>query len=88
MKTSVLVQNLRCNGCANTITSKWSEIENITNIKVDLETSEIHFNHSYETGINHVINKLKSLGYPQIYDDNSIASKAKSFVSCATVKFN
>lgn len=88
MKTSVIVQNLRCNGCANTITSKLLEIENISNIKVDIEASEIHFNYINETDINHVIHKLKALGYPQISDDNSITSKAKSLVSCATGKFN
>ena len=32
--------------------------------------------------------KLKDLGYPSIDETNSLTSKAKSFVSCATGKFS
>ena len=32
--------------------------------------------------------KLRSLGYPSIEDENGLVSKAKSFVSCATGKMS
>jgi hypothetical protein len=35
-----------------------------------------------------VKDKLKSLGYPSIDDENTLTSRAKSFVSCATGKLS
>jgi copper chaperone CopZ len=87
MKTSVIVQNLRCNGCANTIASKLSEIKNITNIEVDIDASNIQFDCIEPEDILQVKNKLKALGYPEADDANSLLYKAKSLVSCATGKF-
>jgi copper chaperone CopZ len=87
MKTSVIVKNLRCNGCANTITSKLSEVKNITNIVVDIEASNIQFDSIEPEVIVQVKNKLKTLGYPEVDDANSLLYKAKSLVSCATGKF-
>ena len=48
MKTSITVQNLKCGGCAKTITSKLSTIENISNLMVDIEGSKVSFNYSKE----------------------------------------
>ena len=84
MKTSIIVQNLKCGGCANTITTKLSEIENINNLTVDVEESKVSFNYINEADAFIVKDKLKTLGYPSIDDTNSLTSKAKSFVSCAT----
>ena len=84
MKTSIIVQNLKCGGCANTITTKLSEIENIKNLTVDVEESKVSFNYINEADAFIVKDKLKTLGYPSIDDTNSLTSKAKSFISCAT----
>ncbi|WP_452227829.1 MULTISPECIES: heavy-metal-associated domain-containing protein [unclassified Lacinutrix] len=84
MKTSILVQNLKCGGCVNTITTKLSEIKNISDIHIDLDESRISFRFSNEADPLAVKDKLKTLGYPSIDEDNNIVSKAKSFVSCAT----
>ncbi|MBL7558672.1 heavy-metal-associated domain-containing protein [Olleya sp. YSTF-M6] len=88
MKTSIIVQNLKCGGCANTIQTKLSEIENISDIKVDVEASKVQFNYTKEEDAFAVQDKLKVLGYPSIEDTNNILSKAKSFVSCATGKLS
>lgn len=88
MKTSILVQNLKCGGCANTITTKLSNIANISNLQVDVEESKVSFNYLNETDAFLVKEKLKNLGYPSIEDANSLSSKAKSFVSCATGKLS
>ena len=87
-RTSILVQNLKCGGCANTITTKISTIENISDLQVDVDESEVSFNYLNDTDVLQVKEKLKQLGYPSVEDDNSLASKAKSFVSCATGKFS
>ena len=88
MKTSIIVQNLKCSGCAKTITDKLSELENISNIEVDTESSTVTFSHTREKDDLMVIEKLKTLGYPSIENTNSITAKARSFVSCATSKMS
>lgn len=88
MNTSILVQNLKCDGCANTITTKLSTITNISNVVVDVEESKISFNYKNVDDVLLVKEKLKTLGYPSVEDSNSLTSKAKSFVSCATGKLS
>ena len=48
MKSSIIVQNLKCNGCANTITNSLSSLPNISEIEVDVEESKISFNTIYD----------------------------------------
>jgi len=86
MKTSIIVQNLKCGGCAKTITSKISEVKNILGVMVDVESSTVSFEYQNSADTQVVKDKLKSLGYPTIGSKNSIAAKAFSFVSCATGK--
>ncbi len=84
MKSNIVIQNLKCGGCANTITTKISALDNVTNVLVDVETSTVSFEASSEEDITSVKNKLAAIGYPAEGEDNSVVSKAKSFVSCAT----
>lgn len=88
MKTSIIVQNLKCGACASTITNSLTSIQNISDISVDVEESTITFNSLDNDDALIVKEKLKSLGYPSIDDANSFTSKAKSFVSCATGKMS
>ncbi|MFK7811586.1 MAG: heavy-metal-associated domain-containing protein [Maribacter sp.] len=88
MKTSITVQNLKCGGCAKTITSKLSEFENISDLSVDVEASAVSFVFEHVNDALKVKSKLKALGYPSIDDKNSVTAKAKSFVSCATGKMS
>lgn len=83
MNTTIKVQNLKCGGCANTITNKLSSLPNITNVKVDVEESLVSFEYVDELTFESVIETLKINGYPQDGDENSFGTKAKSFVSCA-----
>ncbi|TXD84415.1 heavy-metal-associated domain-containing protein [Subsaximicrobium wynnwilliamsii] len=88
MKTSIPVQNLNCGGCAHTISSNISSIEHRSNIYVDVETSSVSFEHKDDVNAVLVKARLKSIGYPSIENDNTLSSKAKSFVTCATGKFH
>lgn len=86
MKTSIIVQNLKCGGCAKTITSKLSDLTTISDLLVDVETATVSFiSHNFNDAIA-VKDKLKALGYPSIERKNSFAAKTMSFVSCATGK--
>ena len=88
MTTSIIVQNLKCGGCAHTISTKLAEIDSISDLNVNVEESKVSFNYSDEADITMVKEKLKKLGYPSIDDANTLTSKAKSFVSCATGKLS
>lgn len=87
MKTSIIVQNLKCGGCANTITTKLSEIENISDIVINVDESKISFTYINESDALLVKEKLSKIGYPSIEDDNTLVQKTKSYISCATGKF-
>ena len=88
MKTFIEVQNLRCGGCANTITKKLSGLKNITEVEVNIEQSTIGFYHETEEALLLAKNTLKSLGYPTTDTPNSILDKGKSLFSCATGKIS
>lgn len=87
MEMTITVQNLRCGGCVNTITTKISEMENIQDVMVDRENSSVSFLCTEPEDASKVKDKLKKLGYPEIDDENSLLTKASSMVSCATGKF-
>lgn len=87
MNMTITVQNLKCGGCVNTITTKISEMENIREVQVDKETSAISFEYTGPEDAIKVKEKLRKLGYPAVDEKNSIVSKANSMISCATGKF-
>ena len=88
MKKTIKIQNLKCGGCAHTITSKLSELNGISEIDVIVEKDEVIFNYNSERSVLEVKQKLKALGYPEVNDENSMVTKAKSFVSYATGKMS
>ncbi len=88
METTIYIQNLKCGGCANTVTKNVSAIGNITNVKVNVEESSVAFNYENDANLAEVKDKLQSLGYPEDGQANSLGSKAKSYVSCAIGKMS
>ena len=88
MKSSIHIQNLKCDGCAHTITTKLKELSSISNINVNVNEHKVIFNYTNEIDAIRVKEKLKKLGYPSIEKTNSLAMKAKSFVSCASGKLS
>jgi copper chaperone len=88
METTLYIQNLKCGGCANTITKNLSTIVGIQNITVNVEESAVGFSYANDDQLNTVKDKLKVLGYPEDGEANSLGSKAKSYVSCAIGKMS
>jgi copper chaperone len=86
MKTSLQVQNLKCGGCAATIREKIASISGISHVDVDVDNSLVHITFEKEEVITIVEKALAAIGYPLVGDKNSVLTKAKSFVSCATGK--
>ena len=87
MQTTIYIQNLKCGGCANTITKGLNDIETVKNVHVNVEDSCVTFDYEMDEKLSEVKTKLKSLGYPEDGEANSLGSKAKSYVSCAIGKF-
>ncbi len=87
MKTSIVVDNLKCGGCANTITKKLSVLEGISNVSVDKDTSTVTYEYTDEKTPETVEAALAKMGYPK-EGTSSLGQKAKSFVSCATGKMD
>ena len=82
--TTIEILNLKCGGCANTIKKGILSVNGVTEVEVDLETSEVKVNAESETVLQAVKEKLSKMGYPEAGDSNTLIHKAKSFVSCAT----
>ncbi|WP_445715859.1 heavy-metal-associated domain-containing protein [Flavobacterium sp.] len=88
METTIYIQNLKCGGCANTITKGISSMESIDNVLVNVEESTVTFSYSAEEQLEEVKSKLKSMGYPEDGEANTLGAKAKSYVSCAIGKMS
>lgn len=88
MKTTYQVQNLKCGGCARTISNKLSEMKGIEDVIVEKESSSVSFDHQGADDASLVKETLRKLGYPTIDEDNGVVQKAKSFVSCANGKIS
>lgn len=84
MKLNFTVQNLKCGGCANSITKKLSSLEDVQQVHVDHENSLVEIEVSHAATEASLKDALYHLGYPVVGDKNPLSSKAKSFISCAT----
>lgn len=88
MTTILEIQNLKCGGCANTISTKLAKLDAITDININNANNTVSFNYTSKEDLLAVKDTLAKLGYPVIGDKNALTSKAKSFVSCAIGRLN
>lgn len=89
MEIQFLVENIRCGGCANTITSKLSEIEGVESVDVDIEGQAITVQSANGDNREKIAECLLSMGYPEqgtVEGLQALKGKAKSVVSCAVGK--
>lgn len=90
MSFIISVENIKCGGCANTITTKLTALDAIDECIVNIEdgTVIISGNIDYKTDIEQL---LLDLGYPVSGTAEGLKAakaKAKSFVSCVIGKIN
>ena len=88
MKETIYIQNVKCSGCAQTIQSKLESIKDVSAIEINVGQGFVSFDVDSIETTNVVKKTLKSIGYPEQGHENSIGSKAKSYVSCAIGKMN
>jgi len=91
MKQTFEVLNVKCGGCANTLTSKLAEAFGEVTVNLEVEPRQITLDIE-EANIPALRTSLKKLGYPMSDEDLStiegFSTTAKSFVSCAVGKMN
>ena len=91
MKKTYEVLNVKCGGCAGTLTSSLKEKFGVVEVNLDVQprqiTLEVEQSQEEELKLS-----LRALGYPLSTDELSGLQKAtttaKSFVSCAIGKIN
>ena len=89
MKTTIKVQNVKCGGCASTLTNKLQDEFGEIEVNLDVMPREITLDITDEN-VDALHNALKGLGYPVAGESfgfiQDTSMKAKSFVSCAIGK--
>jgi len=84
--TTIKIQNLKCGGCAHTITKAIQNIEGVSEVNVDVELSSVTFQTISFEKMELVKTKLSHLGYPEVDAPNTLIHKTVSYVSCAVGK--
>ena len=84
MKTeNIIVENLKCHGCANTIRRELAWIGEVISVDVDVDKALVKIEYTGKNVIREVFTeKLRKLGYPEEGTGN-MNRKMKSYVSCA-----
>jgi len=85
---NIQIENLKCHGCAATITKGLNKFDGVENVEVDVEKSTVAISFRGEGDIiGRYKKKLANLGYPE-KGNNTTISIAKSYVSCAVGRVN
>jgi copper chaperone len=91
MKTNIIVENLKCNGCANTIRKDVGHLPGVEAVEVNVSSGCVTITHSHEAVALAVRAKLMHLGYPEVdsvHGVSKLALNARSYVSCAVGKMS
>jgi copper chaperone CopZ len=80
-KEKIYIANLKCGGCATTITNELTKLKGVYKVQVDNESDCIDI--SYEN-INRekIIEKLHELGYPEATEENGLLLQLKFYARC------
>lgn len=78
---TITVANLKCSGCATTIRSELLKIKGVADVVVDVENGQIQLSYNNVDRAT-LIDKLRSLGYPEATEQNGSLLKLKSYSSC------
>ncbi len=68
MRTTVTIQNLKCDGCKNTVTIKLHKVVGISNVEIDVAKSTLSFDYKTHNAMEGLRIELAAIGYPIILD--------------------
>ncbi len=88
MKTEdIIVANIKCSGCGNTIKTELLKIEGVKTAEVFNEEDKVTVTY-HDVDRNVIIKKLHSLGYPEATEENGLLLQLKSYASCMVGRIN
>lgn len=90
MNYEISVENIKCGGCAGTITKKLSAIDGVKTMAVDIEAGIVKIEGAEGLQAT-LVSTLLKLGYPESGTAEGMAAakaKARAFVSCAVGRLN
>lgn len=86
--TTIIIDNLKCHGCANTIQRELSRQEGVQNIDISQEDKSVTIAYEGEDERrDEFCAILKKLGYPEQGKGNTV-DNIKSYMSCAIGRIN
>lgn len=89
MKTeNIIVANLKCSGCANTITQKIGALNGMKSVVVDPDKDMVTVNYDDSLSKEIILSTLLSLGYPEATAENGLLTQLKSYASCMVGRLN
>lgn len=83
----IIIANLKCSGCAATITKELGALTGVSEVKVDIENDSIDINYE-QIERKSIIQKLHQLGYPEATEKNGLLMQLKSYGSCIVGRMN
>jgi copper chaperone CopZ len=89
MKTEkIIIANLKCSGCENTIKTKLAELAGVETVVVNHEEDSVTITHSEKVNREAFTHVLHDLGYPEATEENGLLLKLKSYASCMIGRIN
>jgi len=85
MKTKIIIDNMKCGGCAGSIKKGLKSFAEVTEVSVDVEQESVAITHNDNLPVEVLKEKLSSMGYPEkgtLDGFDKFAANAKSYVSC------
>lgn len=76
MRTTVIIQNLSCDDCKQTLVTALENINGITNYKIDVSKNSLTFDYSSHNAMEGLRYYLSKIGYP-ITKDPRILKETK-----------
>ncbi|MDB4107139.1 heavy-metal-associated domain-containing protein [Bacteroidia bacterium] len=87
MKNETLnIANIKCGGCAHSITTKLTDIDGVEDVKVDFDNGTVDLSYKNLATRSAVIDKLSAMGYPEATAENGLLMQAKSYANCMVGK--
>ena len=84
MKQEVIdIQNLKCNGCVNSVKHLFAKFPEVKEVQVNLEEARVTLETEAEDQRGKYEDALSQAGYPPLGAANPLHRVAKSYVSCA-----
>jgi copper chaperone len=85
MDIIIVVDNIKCGGCANSIRTGLLKIPGVISVEVDIDGESVLIAADRDVRAQ-ALDRLRSMGYPEkgsVEGMQAVGAKARSFVSCA-----